>query len=164
MTEQRLDDCEIHPGLGQGGTEAVPQRVRVRAGHLGADPVVAEDRAQPGRGEPLPAVGSLGDHEQRTGLGVGSFSEQVRLNPADHLAVDRYPSFPPALAKHSRPTGADVHLGDIEGEDLGAAQAGEQHQPGDRLVSPGPQARQERVDLGVLQTPRQPLRLPGPQR
>jgi hypothetical protein len=75
VTQQRLDNREIHPGLGQGGAEGVPQRVRVPGGHVSAHPVVAEDRAQPGRGQPLAAVRSLGDHEQRPGLGVGSLGE-----------------------------------------------------------------------------------------
>ena len=53
---------------------------------------------------------------------------------------------------------------DPQGEHLGAAQPGEQHQPGDRLVPPGPQARQERGHLDPVQSARQPPRLPRPHR
>jgi hypothetical protein len=60
----RLDDRKIRPGPGQGDAERVPQRMGVRVGHLSLAPVVAEDRAQPGRGQSLPAVRSLFDGQR----------------------------------------------------------------------------------------------------
>ena len=79
----------------QGLTIVDPERlrrdeVRVRRRHPGLVPVVAEDDAQPSRGERLPAVRALGHHEQRGAVGVGAFGEQVGLYQAGHLGVDRH--------------------------------------------------------------------------
>lgn len=57
MPQQRLHDCEIHPGVGQCGAERVPQRVRGAGTHPGHLTVVAEDRAQPCGVSGWPRVG-----------------------------------------------------------------------------------------------------------
>ncbi len=59
VTHQRLQHRQVHPGLGQGGAERVPQRVRMTGRHPGDRPVIAKHRAQPGRGQRLPRCGPL---------------------------------------------------------------------------------------------------------
>ena len=60
VAEQRLHHRKINTGLGQRGAERVPQRVRMPADDPGQLTVVAEDRAQPGRGQRLTPVRALG--------------------------------------------------------------------------------------------------------
>ena len=164
VPEQRLDDREVHSGLGQRGPERVPQRMRVggRNPRLGA--VVTEDRAQPGRGQRLTPVAALGDHEQHRRVGDGPFDQQIRLHPADYVSIDRRLSFPTAFAGHPRPALGDVHIGHSKTQYLARAQPGEQHQPGDRSIPPRPQAGQERGYLDAIESAGQSSWLPHPQR
>ena len=65
MAEQSLHHREVDAGLGQGGAEGVPQRVRVPGGDPGDLAVIAEDAAQPGLRQRLPAVGPLATMNMR---------------------------------------------------------------------------------------------------
>ena len=96
MPEQRLDHRKIQACLRQGGAEACA------AARAGARPERRRGPGGSGRScaarpaQPLAAMRSLPDHKQRAGLGVWPFGEQVGLNPAGHLGINRCASFAPA--------------------------------------------------------------------
>jgi len=67
--------ARLDPGLGQRGPEGVPQCVWGASADTGDAAVVAEDRAQPGRGQSLPAGGALGDEEQGRAHALASLGQ-----------------------------------------------------------------------------------------
>jgi hypothetical protein len=67
--------------------------------------------------------------------------EQVGLDQPGHVRVERDPPFLVALARHPHPAPPDIDIGDPQPEHLGRAQPGQQHQPGDRPVPVGAEAR-----------------------
>ena len=125
--------------------------------------MVAEDPAQPGRGERVTAVRAFRHDEQRLGDGLGSLGEQVGLDHARDVRVDRHAAFLVALAGYPHPPPADVGVSDSQPEHLRRPQPGQQHQPGDRPVPVGAETAQQRGGLGPVKSPRQPPRPPDPQ-
>src|SRR6478735_7942924 len=69
--------------------------------------VIPEHRAQPRRGQRLSAMSALGDDEQCISVSFGAFSQQIGLDRAGHVSVDRHRTFFAALTEH--PTAASAH-------------------------------------------------------
>lgn len=118
VTEQCLHHRQIDPGLGQCGAERMPQRVRVPSGDTGQLPVIAEDRPQPGRGQRLAPVRAFGHQKQTRRTRFGPFGEQIALNHAGHVRVERDRAFLGALAPDPDPAPPDIDIGDLERQHL----------------------------------------------
>ena len=164
MAEQGLHHREIDPGLGQGRPERVPQGMRMPAGDPAQPAVIAEDRAQPGRGQRPAPAGALGHQEQPAAARLGAFGEQVNLDHRRDIGIQRHPPFPAALAGHLQPPAADIGISDVQAQHLSRAQPAIQHQPRDRPVPPGAETGQQPGGVGLRQRRGQPPGLPQPQR
>ena len=110
-----------------------------------------------------PRCGPFAHDEQPGRVGERAFGEQVGLDRAGDVGVHRDPALLVALTDHPHPAAADVHIADIDAEDLGRAEPGLQHEPGDGPVPVGAQAAQQRAHLGAVEPAGQPPRLPHPQ-
>ena len=74
--------------------------------------VIPEHRAQPRRGQRLSAMSALGDDEQCISVSFGAFSQQIGLDRAGHVSVDRHRTLLAALTEHPNPAARDIHIGD----------------------------------------------------
>ena len=165
VAQQRLHHRQVDPGLGQGGAERVPQRVRMpgrrpRSARGGSGrPCAARPRstAAPGSG-PWPP-GTAGRWPIR---GARPADRPGSPRRRRHRAGPGVPCSP--LPMHPQPAAADVDIGDVQAQHLGRAQPAVQHQPGDRPVPPGAEAGQQLGRLRLGQRRRQPARLAQPQR
>ena len=77
----------------------------------GAFTVIAKYRAQSRRGQRLSAMNALGDDEQRLGICLGALDQQISLDRAGNVGVDRYGPFLASLAEHPNPASGDIHIG-----------------------------------------------------
>ena len=59
----------------------------------------------------LPPVGALGHHEQCRGCRFGALGQQVGLDAAGDIGIERDPAFLVALADDPDPAPSDVHIG-----------------------------------------------------
>lgn len=125
----------------------MPQRVRMAGRNPGLFAVIAEHCAQPGGSQRLAPVRALGDDEQRGAVGLWPFGEQVGLDHAGDVVIDRHPALLVALADDSRPPAGDIDVSNLQAEDLAGPQAGHQHQPGDGPVPPRTEAAQQQGGL-----------------
>ena len=127
--------------------------------HAGALAVIAKDAAQPRRGEGLAPMRALRHDEQRLRSRLGALGEEIGLDEAGDLRIEWDGAFLVALADDAHPATPDVHVGHLEAEHLGRAQAGEQHEPGDGAVPLAAKAREQRCGLGPVEPAWQPARL-----
>ena len=125
--------------------------------------MIAEHRAQPRRGQRLSTMGALGDDEQCISVGFGAFGQQIGLDRAGDVGVDRHRPFLAALTEHPNPPPRNVDIADPQPEHLRRPQTRQQHQPTDRAVTPATEAAQQRRGLLPRQSARQPARLTDPQ-
>ena len=99
---------------------AVPKvcrRARGASGHPGHLPVIAEDRAQPRRGQWVSSGRALRYHEQqqqqrRRRRRVRAFGQQMAGDDRGQIAVQRYPAFRAAFARDKQPPATDIDIGD----------------------------------------------------
>ena len=94
VAHQRLQHRQVHAGLGQRGAEGVPQRVRMTRRHPGLVPVIAEDRAQPGRRQRLAPMRALGHQEQRRRCRIRGARPTGRSGPARRRRDPAGPAVP----------------------------------------------------------------------
>src|ERR1035441_7329982 len=159
MSHERLHHQKVHARFGERGAEGVPQGVGMAGWHAGALAVIAKDAAQPRRGEGLAPMWALRHDEQRLRSRLGALGGEIGLDEAGDLRIEWDGAFLVALADDAHPATPDVHVGHLEAENLGRAQAGEQHEPGDGAVPLAAKAREQRCGLGPVEPAWQPSRL-----
>jgi hypothetical protein len=113
-----LDDSEICARLREGGAKAVAQSMRMPGRHAGTLAVVAEDAAQPGSGERLAPVRALQHHEQRPCIRLGSLGQEVGLDEAGNVGIERNPPLLVAFSNDAYPSSPDVDVFDLEAKSV----------------------------------------------
>jgi len=91
VSHEGLDHSKIRARLREGGAKAVAQSVRMPGRHASTLAVVAEDAAQPGGGERLAPVRALQYQEQRPCIRLGSLGQEVGLDEAGNVGIERNP-------------------------------------------------------------------------
>ena len=74
--------------------------------------MIPKHRAQPCWGQRLPTTPPFRDHEQARAVGLGPLSEQIGLDRAGDVRVDRNRPFLASLAADANPAAGDVHVRD----------------------------------------------------
>jgi len=118
VTEKGLHHNKIDTGFGERGPERVSQRVRMTAGHAGQFTVITEHPSQTLECQWQPACRALRDDEQPAARRFGTFDQQIGLDDAGDIDVERDAALLGAFAVDQQPTPADIDIGDVKVKDL----------------------------------------------